>query len=484
MAKAEAKEYKEEVDKSSNYRPKLFINTDLFDSDELVQAVYRETDKYSITPTTFRTRSFFSPDESVKIRVIEETIAKVTIEVEILGTRLEEFKRYEQESQERLKELSRDVIADGEFVKPDKDILALSEKFIPKITALEIYLKELNQYLAFIKANQGLVITYSDVYANESSEVTRFGISTATMEPLQSQSLAEIYTPIEKKGGSVKSGGSKGIKDDQVPLKMLHPLEVFLIRDAIDYFKSSGSKSVLVDIFARDDNGSIRIKDDKPETHTIVLYRNIEQIIVIDPSNPDFSKHIPMNSIRLFRSDENLVEIIAPLKQKIYAPFDSENVGPRSDQYRDCIDLSVKIAFGLNRLQENIDISDIMSLGVIREITNQKKCNEELFFTDQQAIARIRQASDDIIRMEVNKIVECLDKQRKSMLAYPGVDPESFSEGILIENIAKFNQQFSPNEYRGAVEEFQCHFRDNNTAFKYYMDEVEISLQGMSGVDS
>ena len=96
MAKAEAKEYKEEVDKSSNYRPKLFINTDLFDSDELVQAVYRETDKYSITLTTFRTRSFFSPDESVKIRVIEETIAKVTIEVEILGTRLEEFKRYEQ----------------------------------------------------------------------------------------------------------------------------------------------------------------------------------------------------------------------------------------------------------------------------------------------------------------------------------------------------------------------------------------------------
>ena len=226
------------------------------------------------------------------------------------------------------------------------------------------------------------------------------------------------------------------------------------------------------------------MKDEKPETHTIVLYMYTKKIIVIDPSNPDFSKHIPMNSIRLFRSDENLVEIIAPLKQKIYAPFDSENVGPRSDQYRDCIDLSVKIAFGLNRLQENIDISDIMSLGVIREITNQKKCNEELFFTDQQAIARIRQASDDIIRMEVNKIVECLDKQRKSMLAYPGVDPESFSEGILIENIAKFNQQFSPNEYRGAVEEFQCHFRDNNTAFKYYMDEVEISLQGMSGVDS
>ena len=61
MAKVAAdEEYKDEVDKPSNYRPSLFINTDLLDSGELiVQAVYRETDKYSVTPTTFKSRSFF-----------------------------------------------------------------------------------------------------------------------------------------------------------------------------------------------------------------------------------------------------------------------------------------------------------------------------------------------------------------------------------------------------------------------------------------
>ena len=55
MAKAVVEEHKDEEDKSRrDKRPNLSISTEpLGEVNRIAQVVYRETDKYSITPTTF-----------------------------------------------------------------------------------------------------------------------------------------------------------------------------------------------------------------------------------------------------------------------------------------------------------------------------------------------------------------------------------------------------------------------------------------------
>ena len=161
---------------------------------------------------------------------------------------------------------------------------------------------------------------------------------------------------------------------------------------------------------------------------------------MIDPSNSDYSKHLAANSL-ILGLDDILIEIIAPSKQlKIYASPDKNRVGANPDQYRDCIDIAVKLAFGLRKLEALISINDIISLGSIREITNQQDVNDSLFFSSEEAIARISQASNDHIRAKTNKLLEALDKQMASILDYPGKDTESFGEGIMVKNKAKFHE--------------------------------------------
>lgn len=81
-------------------RPQLFIDTSpLQEDDPQALKIFEETDKYSITPTTFKARSFSSHDASLRTEVVEETIKRVATEKHNLITRYKEFERYEQESQ-------------------------------------------------------------------------------------------------------------------------------------------------------------------------------------------------------------------------------------------------------------------------------------------------------------------------------------------------------------------------------------------------
>ncbi len=462
---------------NSEYRVYQGNDTEHFspiENSDLLKAEIEEIRKYSITPTTFDSRSFFNQSTADRIR---ETIEKVTINKTDLENRLNGFINYEQELLAHLKNISTGIIEEGEFTKINIDLLGLSEKFIPKITALDNYLIELELYRNFVLENQDLDLSYYDIYNNSANEVTRFGINTAIMNQHQTKELAEIYTTSVNKKGSVKSGtkSSKSQKDSEV-LKPLHPIEVFLIQDAINFLKTSESKSVLVDIFVRNDDGRISIKDNKLDIHTVVLYcnREIGKIIVIDPSNPDFSKHIATNSVRLFRESEGNFEITIPPIQKIYVPFNKDNVGPGPDQYRDCIDLSAKIAFGLNKLNGYINTQDIMSSSVIQEITNQEQSNKSLFFSSDEAIARIRQASDDNIRAKFQELLLSFDKLTKATDCY------SKSESLEIQknNITLFSQCYLPNQYDECINSLSNRYSENAKVLKEAIDKEISGLLG------
>jgi len=97
----------------------------------------------------------------------------------------------------------------------------------------------------------------------------------------------------------------------------------WLIKQALDHGTINKHKSVLVAIFERNSDGSIPIKNNVPKVHTILLYsqenKGVAQIVVIDPSNSDFSKHLASNDGIIF-GYEKLTQIsTSPTLLKIYA---------------------------------------------------------------------------------------------------------------------------------------------------------------------
>jgi hypothetical protein len=155
--------------------------------------------------------------------------------------------------------------------------------------------------------------------------------------------------------------------------------------------------SVLVDIFARDADGSIKItKSGLIETHTIVLYKNgAKKFAVIDPSNSDFSKHILWNSEILLGVKD--IEICVPNSLiKIYIPGSQDNVGPGQDQYRDCIDIAYKIAANLKRVNpDSFDLKQLKDHDVIKMISNSLEIDDSIVAAvSRQDPVRIKQASE------------------------------------------------------------------------------------------
>ena len=159
-------------------------------------------------------------------------------------------------------------------------------------------------------------------------------------------------TASKKSGPSSQPGAEKTTK-----IKLLHPLELEVLSNATSFLLGSAAKSVAVDIFDKDKDGRIKF-DDKSEkliTHITVLYKQTmdsnNQIFLIDPSNSDFSKHLNHPILKAFvsRGTGKWVDIIAPQKPlQIYSLPSSDSVtGPRSDQFRSCDDIAVKLARGV-----------------------------------------------------------------------------------------------------------------------------------------
>ena len=148
--------------------------------------------------------------------------------------------------------------------------------------------------------------------------------------------------------------------------------EKLIVEKALNYLKENNLKTVLVDVFERDKSGIVS----SLETHTAVLYNNgtNDKMFVIDPSNPQFSSHIANfhPSIQVDYSD----------KMKIYQPPEKANekglIGSKRDQWRDCVDIAVKIAFGLNKSPVLNDFKAIISSEAVQTISNSYKINDSI----------------------------------------------------------------------------------------------------------
>ena len=87
--------------------------------------------------------------------------------------------------------------------------------------------------------------------------------------------------------------------------------------------------------------------------------------------------------------------------------------GASSDQYRDCIDIAVKIALGINA-KDNIDFANIIKLDVVKEITNNPELNANII--DLDAPVRIKQSTDSFVRKNFELLVDKTQKLFKHFI--------------------------------------------------------------------
>lgn len=254
--------------------------------------------------------------------------------------------------------------------------------------------------------------TYVDQYKFNTTSVYRFGINVFadTLRPTKDVanhhgSRASSYS---NKSGPKLIKAVKSIKHEDV--------EIEVLQQGINHlFSSPEICSVLVDIIARSGEGLSVDRRGVFETHTVVLYKNPanaagqHSITVIDPSNFAYSAHLgnpdiigdatehsaPKVAHTLFaRSEDGLpmIVIIPNAKVKIYQP--KKATGLMHEQYRDCVDVAVKLALGFDVAEEAsiVSVDELTANVVVQSIAN--TAIDTHYPTRIKCPVRIKQASD------------------------------------------------------------------------------------------
>jgi len=456
-----------------DYRPKLYIDTEPLKNETLENKAYEEIDKGSITPTTFESRTFFSTKEK-------------------------EFTNFGNDVQQREESLKGyDVnLKNFPLIKASKNVVTLLDNTLSH----EIEdLKKCHNLFKFCQSfiSNSDLLFYQDEYTNGDVSVKRYGINTAwdNLKKIvvhyneNSEDVKQFKIPeneqitqkkVSKSNKSENSGQSNKIAKSSIGL---HPLEAYLVREAIESIKLKNNRVVLVDIFAKDSSGKIKYeKNIGPEIHTVVLYRsNCTQFFVIDPSNSDFSKHLAGSVVeQLISVGKSLIEILVPTKNiKIYQPSEGANeqklIGPKFNQWRDCVDIAVKIAFGLSK-EKNLEIGnidEIKNFSTVKLISNNSIINDSVpdDATNNKSYVkfplRIQQKSNAKIGEDFYKFSK---KIKENLIA--------ISQGEISKKYIKVftDSDKNPNEY--TLHELDSICRDTFLQMKKEIEEQEMQILG------
>ena len=399
---------------------------------ELTERFEQEESALSITPRTF-TERVLQPAVVQKVsgklhQFYELTAQQLQSSRQKFMEVMESFRVFEEQGNienAEFKSLQHTVQRDN----PHKMLEVMSAQ----VAKLRLYTSFCESISPAADASFGELLFFVDVYTgNEGVGVTRYGIQTT--EALRLREFNEVVagtkamsaTPSITSSRSGRSGSKASEKKQEDVHKLLHPIEVYLIQETLN---NTEDGPVLVDIFARNDDGTIRMGSQEtapmaaaaeeakespttPETHTIVLYKQAGKVIIIDPNNSDFSNHIALgiNKVLVLQNCEQDYEIVVPKhKLQIYTPKEG-TVGPNPEQFRDCIDIAVKLAFAIQKAPPLEDIADLMLWKPVVEITNDPKIDRNLTNIVEMHPVRIRQSSNDQIRDKFNAVNQGIKK--------------------------------------------------------------------------
>ena len=277
-----------------------------------------------------------------------------------------------------------------------------------KIT--ENKLKKVTENISIIEARQKSMTKSQSV--SDNCDIMGFGFETIYQKGIAENDSDELYenTPAVLRYG-LNTGRLTDLKGSYIEKGLLHPYEIELFGLAINYLgktesaeayvqnmsldKLYANNAVLVDIFDRS-TGFVNADDN--QTHTVVLWKKTDgEIVLIDPSNVNFSNHLNSQISQIFKITVSLPtvkgDVIYGTQGKFtgYSGYDIQDPLPR-----DCIDIAVKIAFEINEQQkENTDIGQIEE-NVFSQISNKSKLNDAVKKINGTFIRELQSSNKDI----------------------------------------------------------------------------------------
>lgn len=278
---------------------------------------------------------------------------------------------------------------------------------------------------------------YVDEYQYKDNSVIRFGINkycNGLKEELSIHNSKQIDFS-GKKLETLSNISQETKYKEFSSLIQLTTLEQKVLDCAIVHLKNNEKvKNLLIDLFPRgtkpNDKGMINVpKDDEPvDTHTVVLYNTGKKILIIDPNNPQFSAHLANFNPLVLEATYTPNNLY-----KIYSRPEGSKTGFTSDKFRDCIDIAVKLAFGLNSDVNNYEsLSDIlMKSQIVKFITNNFAIDG---ISSTNKPIRLKQASDFKDIIACNKKLEAYSKELK--------EKEAQALKIYKEAQAKIKEQY------------------------------------------
>jgi len=325
---------------------------------------------------------------------------------------------------------------------------------------------------------------YVDQYQYKDSNISHvlhFGIN-LYFDNLKQE--IDIYNGDYKLKPPSSKGSSKARQEEYSKFTkqiVLTNIEQLITKEAISYLLGNQNiRTVLLDVFERNSEGIVDIKEGNTiDTHTVVLYKdtNKNSIFVVDPSNPQFSNY-------LANIKDCQLEIKAGyIDKKIYKAPNKDLVGSHTDQWRDCVDIAVKLAFGFNKIAPDFNfendemfLKSIQNDIVIKNITNQQIINNNLLEEVESNPMRIRQASNYETSEKANKKLGSVDMLFREMKKFEKViEPIKEIRIKCIEKVAeRLSVDYKPSNYDLALQDY------NHTISNVHKLFVESLNQGVS----
>ena len=373
---------------------KVFIPDELEKQSEFQDSLYKDLDAGSITPTVLKERFYDTIDlerakESVELQHAELMRLQSALEDSTTG-----FGKVS-DSMHRPLTKQKDAPALWKALALQKELTTMMAKKLEKYVE-EYEFSSTPQKWFFIEEN--------------TEGIKRYGIDPIfCKEVLPKDSKQDIDDQ-----SSTQDGKSSTSKQQSTTKKILHPIEVFLLSEALKSLPNDKGV-VLVDIFERD-NRSGKVNPDKkvqnvPLVHTIILYKEAEQITILDPTNSKSSKHLAIDINEILWQINNYFNLSSePSSQgQQYYQSPGPNTGPHPNQFRDCVDIAYKLATiimksGFPDTPENV--KELTIWDPILQITNNPSYNELLTQDFKENALRIRQTSNEECRKKFNEQLE------------------------------------------------------------------------------
>lgn len=388
---------------------------------ELKESTEKEYAKLSITPRTFVEREYIKYDESSLLAIIKSQMSSVKSRFNSLAVDSLDAPKLAQELQ------NIELITQGKATR----ILNLNKRDVAKAkTQLqEIAKVEVDKLALGIKAFEeskdlASIITIDHYMNLQKKEVLKYGmhitndliVNIDNFNSLVALKISGMDSCGAGSSSNKRSSSKSRVSEDTN--KFIHFIELCLITKALS--EVGDNKPILVEVFARHDDGKIKFDHSSPEKipeiHTILLYKmpQSQEVLILDPNNSEFTRHLVLGHNKKLIEEgtksqsSNGYELVAPAKKlQIYQAI--KETGSKITDGRDCVDIAVKLAFEIIDGEPLLNIIDMLEWSPVVNITNRKVIDESII-TEKDIALRIKQSSDDSIRVKFQKCTKTVLK--------------------------------------------------------------------------